>query len=326
MHLTFSERHYISIALKKGSSQTDIANELDRCQSVISRELKRNSGSYRYCHKVADNKALKRHQHKNKAIKLTDQMTEKITIDLRKDWSPEQITGRMKQQKNASVSHQTIYAYIKKDKQNGGDLHQHLRCKKKYRKRGSIKSSTSKIPNRVDIDKRPKSANNCTRIGHFEADTVMGKNNRGAILTLDERITKLRLAMPLPNKQALGTAHGIIEVLKPIKKLVKSITFDNGTEFASHEKVASKIGCKTYFARPYHSWERGQNENANGLLRQYFPKGSELDKVNKSEVLTAVHKLNNRPKKCLGFKTPYEEFKKRTRIDVKKLIDYAFMT
>jgi len=145
-------------------------------------------------------------------------------------------------------------------------------------------------------------------------------------VTLDERKSKLRLAFPVTNKTAEAVTGGIIALLDGFKDGVHTVTFDNGKEFAKHEQVAQTIGCKTYFAKPYHSWERGQNENANGLLRQYFPKAMSLLDVTTQQVLETLHKLNNRPRKCLGFKTPYEVFRELSGMDAEKLVGYALIT
>jgi len=169
-------------------------------------------------------------------------------------------------------------------------------------------------------------ANNRERIGDWEADTIIGKNYQGAIVTLDERKSKLRLAFPLSGKKAQPVLDATVLMLDPIKNFVKTITFDNRKEFTLHEKIAEALGCDTYFAKPYSSWERGQNENANGLLRQYFPKAMELVDVTTKDVFKAIHKLNSRPKKCLGYKTPYEAFEELTGIDIKNLLGYALMT
>ncbi len=155
---------------------------------------------------------------------------------------------------------------------------------------------------------------------------MIGKNHKGAIVTLDERKTKLRLAMPLPGKKAKAVKQAMIGLLKPLKKFVTTLTYDNGKEFVEHEAVAKALSCDSYFATPYHSWERGQNENANGLLRQYFPKAMELDMVHEHEVIIAVDKLNSRPRKCLDYKTPYEAFQELTGMDVRKVMGYALMT
>ncbi|MDT8424910.1 MAG: IS30 family transposase, partial [Methyloprofundus sp.] len=232
-----------------------------------------------------------------------------------------------KQENVISLHHETIYQHVLADKKAGGELYKHLRHQKKtYRKRYGSAHNRTGIPNRVDIDERPEIANNRERIGDWEADTIIGKNHKGAIVTLDERKSKLRLAFPLAGKKAQGVFEATTFLLDPIKNFVKTITFDNGKEFTLHEKIAKSLECETYFAKPYHSWERGQNENANGLLRQYFPKEMELVDVTIKQVFRAVDKLNSRPKKCLGFKTPYEVFEELTGIDVKNLLGYALMT
>ncbi|MDQ6992620.1 MAG: IS30 family transposase, partial [Mariprofundus sp.] len=189
------------------------------------------------------------------------------------DWSPEQAVCRLKGDGFATVHHETIYQFILTDKKNGGQLHSHLRHQNKtYRKRYGSAHNRNGIVNRVDIDERPKEANNRERIGDWEGDTIIGK------------------------------------------------------VFSFHEQIAKALECNVYFAKPYHSWERGQNENANGLLRQYFPKSMSLLDVTEKEVLEAVHKLNSRPRKCLGFKTPYGVFERNTGINMRAVFEIALMT
>jgi IS30 family transposase len=326
-HLSLEERYYIEIEKKLGTSLNKIAQALGRAQSTLSRELKRNMGQRGYRHKQADRFADERPANKAKAIKLTDEVKRLIHGYLEDDWSPEQIAGRLKTEGVIELHHETIYQFVLADKQAGGELYKHLRHQNKtYRKRYGSAHNRTGIPNRVDIDERPEVANNRARIGDWEADTIIGKNHKGAIVTLDERQSKLRLAMPLPGKKAHPVAEAIVALLSPIQAFVKTLTFDNGKEFAQHEVIAQALECETYFAKPYHSWERGQNENANGLLRQYFPKTMELLDITAQAVFKAVHKLNSRPRKCLGFKTPYEAFKQATGIDVENLMGYALMT
>jgi len=326
-HLSLEERHYIEIELKKGTSRKQIAESLQRDYGTISREIKRNTGKRGYRHKQAHRMAMERHKMKPKAIKMTDEIKAYIREKIQQEWSPEQIAGRLKRDKNIPLHHETIYQYLLTDKQTGGQLYKHLRHQgKPYRKRYGSSNNRTGIPNRTGIEERPEAANNRERIGDWEGDTMIGKNHKGAIVTLDERKTKLRLACPLNAKTAKETSEGIITLLRPLKNLVKTITFDNGKEFASHEKIAETLECKTYFANPYHSWERGQNENANGLLRQYFPKARELVNIQFKQVLDAVDKLNSRPRKCLDYQTPYEVFEKLTGINVRKLIGYALIT
>jgi len=326
-HLSLAERYYIEIEKKAGRPMNKIAQALGRSQSTISRELSRNIGQRGYRHKQADRLTKERHMDKPKAIKMTEAIKQQIKYYLEQDWSPEQIAGRLKYENTFSLHHESIYQYVLADKQTGGTLYQHLRHQNKtYRKRYGSAHNRTGIQNRVDIDERPEVANQRQRVGDWEADTIIGKNHKGAIVTLDERQTKLRLAAPLPGKKAQSVKEAMIELLHPIWKFVKTITFDNGKEFTLHESIAKALSCKTYFAKPYHSWERGQNENANGLLRQYFPKSMNLVDVTFRMVMEAVDKLNSRPRKCLGFKTPYEVFEEATGLDMKNLPGYALTT
>ena len=218
------------------------------------------------------------------------------------------------------LHHESIYRYLLKDKANGGLLYQHLKHQgRSYRKCYGYAHNRTGIPNRVDIDQRPEAVNNREVFGHWEADTIIGKTHKGAIVTLDERISKLRLAYPLNSKHKNGVSAAINTLLQPVKNFVHSITYDNGKEFAGHGQINKSIDCKSYFAKPYHSWERGQNEDANGLLRQYFPKTMSLINITYDEVKIAIDKLNSRPRKCLGFKTPYQVFFERTGIDDRQL-------
>ena len=326
-HLSSEERHYIEIELKNGISQNKIAEKLGRSQSSLSRELARNKGLRGYRHQQAHRMAQQRHQEKNKAVKLTEDIKRQITNYIRLDWSPEQVAGRLQKDGEIKLHHETIYQFIANDKRNEGTLYKHLRHQKKtYRKRYGSAHNRTGIPNRVGIEERPAVANNRERVGDWEADTIIGKNHKGAIATLDERKTKLRLAVPLPGKKAKAVKQAMIDALMPLKKFVKTITYDNGKEFVQHEEVAKALKCVSYFATPYHSWERGQNENANGLLRQYFPKSMELNNVTEKEVIKAVDKLNSRPRKCLGYRTPYEVFKELTGVDAREVMGYAFIT
>jgi len=227
-HLSLEERHYIEIERKKGVSMNRIGKSLDRGQSTISREIKRNTGLRNYRHNQANHLASQRHHEKPKAMKLTDKIKKMINGYLEQDWSPEQIAGRLKHDAIISLHHETIYQYVLADKANGGKLYLHLRHQtKKYRKRyGSSRTSNSAgIPDRIDIDQRPAAADNRERLGDWEADTIIGKNHQGAIVTLDERVSKLRLAAPLQGKKAAPLTDAVIAILKPIKKFVLTIAF-----------------------------------------------------------------------------------------------------
>jgi IS30 family transposase len=326
-HLSLAERHYIEIERKAGTSMNQIAGALGRSQSTLSREIKRNTGLRGYRHQQANALAEQRHKNKPKAVKLTDELMPLIDGYLKQDWSPEQIAGRLENEGIIKLHHETIYQYILADKKTGGTLYKHLRHQNKtYRKRYGSAHNRTGIPNRVGIEQRPPEANERKRVGDWEADTILGKHHKGAIMTLDDRKSKLRLAAPLQSKKAQDVKQAAIALLQPIQPFVKSITFDNGKEFSLHEAIAEALGCDTYFAQPYHSWERGQNENANGLLRQYFPKAMELVNIAMKQVFEAVDKLNSRPRKCLGFKTPYEVFEELTGVNIKNLMGYALIT
>jgi IS30 family transposase len=326
-HLSLAERHYIEIQRRAGMSMNRIAKVLGRSQSTLSREISRNTGQRGYRHKQAHGLAGQRHKNKPKAVKLSEEIKALITGYLKQDWSPEQIAGRLAKEGIIKLHHETIYQYILANKKAGGTLYKHLRHQKKtYRKRYGSAHNRTGIPNRVDIEQRPQEANERKRVGDWEADTIIGKNRKGAIITLDERKSKVRFAAPLQSKKAQHVKQAAIALLQPIKRFVETITFDNGKEFSLHESMAKALGCDTYFARPYHSWERGQNENANGLLRQYFPKSMELVNVDRKQVLVAVDKLNSRPRKCLGFKTPYEAFEQLTGVNIRNQTGYALIT
>ena len=326
-HLSLAERYYIQVEWKKKTPQSKIAEAIGRSQSTISRELKRNISKKGYRHKQADSFAHERLASKAKAVKMTEEMKYIVSVCIQNDWSPEQISVRLSEEGLSSVHHETIYQYILSDKKNGGQLYRRLRHqRKKYRKRYGSAHNRTGIPDRQGIEERPAEVNARERVGDWEADTIIGKNHKGAVITIDERKSKLRLAAPILGKKAKYVKEAMTALLSPVKEFVRTITFDNGKEFVLHKEIAEEIECDTYFAKPYHAWERGQNENANGLLRQYFPKNMELLDVTAQQVVSAVDKLNSRPRKCLNFKTPYEVFEKLTGIDVRKIMGYALMT
>jgi IS30 family transposase len=238
---------------------------------------------------------------------MTRPMIARITKDLSQQWSPEQIQGRLLDDGLDAVCPSSIYNFIKRDKVNGGSLHKNLRHKK-YKRRTGSPDARGQICNRISIDERPAIVDKKVRLGDWEADTVIGKGHKGVLVTLSERVSKLNLIAHVPTKHAEGVTEAIIAMLKPYKKELHTITFDNGKEFAYHEKIAEALSVDTYFAHPYRSWERGLNENHNGLIRQYLPKDQPLDKVTKKQVVDIQTRLNQRPRKLLGFKTPEEVY------------------
>lgn len=306
-HLTQDERYQIFAYKKAEFSNSYIAKELSRNVSTIKRELARNSGLRGYRPQQAQTFALDRHREKPKAVKMTGSMIKRIKQGLKQQWSPEQIQGRLRKEKLNAVCPKTIYDFIAQDKACGGDLHKNLRHKK-YKKRTGSPDKRGQICNRVSIDERPAIVDKKIRIGDWEADTVIGKGHKGVLVTLSERVSKLNLIAHVPSKHADGVTEAIIAMLEPYRGELHTITFDNGKEFAYHEQIAQALDVETYFAHPYHSWERGLNENHNGLIRQYLPKGQALDKVTTKQIIDIQTKLNQRPRKLLGYKTPEEVY------------------
>ncbi len=310
-HLTQEERYQIHAYKKAEFSNLDIAQELGRHVSTIKRELSRNTGLRGYRPQQAHCLAQHRHQTKPKPIKMTTPMIKRIKTGLIQQWSPEQIQGRLLEEGLDAVCPTTIYLFISRDKANGGDLHTHLRHKKYKRRTGSV-DTRGQICNRISIEQRPSIVDEKRRIGDWEADTVIGKGHRGVLVTLSERYSKLNLIAHVPTKHAEGVTEAIIAMLEPYREQLHTLTFDNGKEFAFHEQIANALNVETYFAHPYHSWERGLNENHNGLIRQYLPKDQPLDKVTRKQVVDIQNRLNQRPRKLLGYRTPeevYEEMK-----------------
>ena len=303
--LTYEQRCQISALMKSGCSQRKIAMTIGTTQSTVSRELGRNAGARGYRHKQAQVKTQQRRAEAVQRTKMTSVMVKTIESKLRIEWSPEQISGWLLNDREELISHESIYLHIWADKQAGGDLYTHLRRQgKKYDKRRNGKSTRGQIKNRVSIDDRPKVVEDKSRIGDWEIDTVIGKGHSGALVTIVERVTKLTVSSRVNSKSAADVTRATIALLKPYEDVVHTITADNGKEFAYHEEISKALSVDVYFAHPYSSWERGLNENTNGLLRQYFPKNTDFKKVEQIEVRRAVRRLNSRPRKDLDFKTP----------------------
>lgn len=325
-HITEKQRYTISAMKKQGYSNTEIAEVIGKDKSTIGRELNRNSDKRNGVYKaeLAQNKAKKRHKDKPKPIKFTQEIKAFVDEKIKDDWSPEEISGRAKLNGIPCVSHERIYQYIWQDKKDCGGLYMHLRRQgKKYRKRGSLKDSRGVIKNRISIDERPAIVEQKNRFGDLEIDTVIGKNHKGALLTINDRFTSLVWIRKLNGKHAEPLTKKVIEALMPMKSLLHTTTGDNGKEFAGHEQIAEKLNLDFYFAHPYHSWERGANENTNGLIRQYFPKGSSFEDITDEQVAYVQSKLNNRPRKRLGYLTPLEYFYKFVRNKLNKKVAFA---
>ena len=306
--LTEDERYQIYEDKFMGLSHRQIAKKLSRHHSTISREIARNKGLRGYRPRQAHQFAQQRHLLKPKHIKMTADVQRLVTKQIKKDWSPEQIQGRLKREGCPMVCHSTIYRFIQDDKADGGKLYKHLRHPKPYKKRTGKPEARGQIIGRISIDERPDIVDQKARLGDWEADTVIGKGHKGVLVTLAERVSKKTLIARVQSKHAEGVTTAIVRLLKSEKNNLHTITFDNGKEFAYHKQITEALGVDSYFAHPYQSWERGLNENHNGLIRQYLPKGMPLDQVTDADVRAIQDKLNNRPRKALGYKTPNEVY------------------
>lgn len=304
--LTQEQRYQIYALQKTGHSRKEIAEVIGVHKSTVSREVRRNRGQRGYRPQQAPKLAMERRPKASPRISA-ETWTVVETL-LRQDWSPEQISGRLKKEQRICISHEWIYQYILKDKQGGGDLYQHLRCQKKRRKRYGKYDRRGKLPNCRSIEERPTIVNQRKRLGDWEADTLMGKHHKPALVTLTERKSRFTLLGKVPQRSAQAVEDQIHHLLLPLQDKVLTLTSDHGKEFAHHEQIAQLLQLKFYFAHPYAAWERGTNENTNGLLRQYFPKHHDLQKVSRQEMDQAMSRLNFRPRKSLRFKTPFEVF------------------
>ena len=314
--LDFEKRCQICGLWKAGYNQSEIAKEIGVHKSTISREFRKNItfvrtalGSWQYKPSYAQEYTNERHKKKRKHVKFIKEIEGFVREKLLQEWSPEQISGYAKRHHLFSVSHERIYQFILADKEEGGNLYKHLRHQhKKYRKRYGSPQRQGPIKNRVMIDDRPEIVNAKQRLGDWEIDTIIGKQHKKAIVTLVERVSKKTLIGQVGTKQADFVRAQVIRLLNSFKPYVLSITADNGGEFSQHEQIAATLETHVYFAHPYHSWERGLNENTNGLIRQYIPKGKDFDELTNTDIIKIQERLNDRPRKSLGYATPNEIF------------------
>ena len=312
-HLTRDHRIMIYTVKLKGLNQTQIAKTVGCSQPTVSRELKRNRGKRGYRFKQASLFAQKRRSQASSRSSLSKEKITYISQKIVQKWSPEQIAQRMKQDEGKGVSHETIYSFLKKDKEKGGELYKHLRCQRKKRKRYAKTSKTRGIlKDRVSIDQRPQEASLDKKFGHLEADLMIDKNHKKAFLTIVDKKTRLAFIKLVSGKKSDEVCSTLITLLTPYKKILKTLTLDNGKEWGRFKMIEKKLGLKVYFADPYCAWQRGLNEQTNGLIRQYFPKKTDFRAVSSKEVDKVMKELNSRPRKCLGFETPLEAFKTLT--------------
>ena len=310
-HLTQEQRYHIQAYKSIGYKNKDIAKEIGVHPSTISRELKRNRGKLTgdYFAFEAHEKYKKREQKQSSQanLKLTPTNIDLIKKYLIQDYSPEQISATLKLRHNVTISYVSIYSFIYENRLNGGELYKHLRQKGKRRVKYS-KARKGRIANRVSIEIRPTIVDEKSRVGDFEADTIIGKGKQGAIVTIvDRKSMYVKISLPV-SKRANIVASEIIRLLGRFKSKVHTITTDNGLEFAHHETISKKLKCDYYFCHPYSSWERGLNENINSLIRQYIPKGSSFKELSAKDIKRIENRLNHRPRKSLGWRTPYEVF------------------
>jgi len=305
--LAKEQRYQKSAFAQQGPSQTGIARVVGVDKSTIGRELRRNAGVNGYDPERADRLARRRRKDKVKP-KIRDALWAAVDDLLRQDWSPEQIGLRLRKDGYDSVSHTWLYHRIRQDRARGGDLHRHLRIRKRRRRAYGKPDGRGVLANRTSIEQRPESANRRLRLGDWELDTMVGRGGRSALVTMVDRKSRLCLIGKSPDRRADSVATAIVNTLAGHACPVPTLTSDNGKEFARHQVVASVLDADFYFANPYASWERGTNENANGLIRQYFKKGCNIDTITGEEIERVMDRLNNRPRKCLGMKTPNEAF------------------
>ena len=303
--VTYEDRITIKVLLDQGKSNVEIAAVIGKHKSTIGREISRNCGGRGYRFKQADRFAKARELAKHQAYKVTPSLWNDIQSKLELKWSPEQISCRFRLEGKQTLSPETIYKLIYKDKKDGGQVWRHLRRAHRHRKprisreerRGNLKDITT-------IDQRPKNVENRKIKGHWERDTMIGANNKSAILVLTDRKSRFNKFSKLKGKKSDKVAAATIKALKGLP--IASVTNDRGKEFADHKTVSKKLGIQVYFCDPYSSCQRGTNENRIGILRQYFPKGTDLSLLKSSEIKKVETEINNRPMKCLDWKTPYE--------------------
>jgi transposase, IS30 family len=322
-HLTSEQRYTISVMLQNGHSQREIAEIIGKDKSTISREIRRNRDKRNgvYKSKLAQKNYNKRQKEKPKKKHFTEEIKIYVEGKLSEDYSPEQIYGRAKIEGIKCVSHERIYQHIWADKHQGGELYIHLRRRnKRYRKRGNLRDNRGMIKDRISIDKRPKIVEEKKRFGDFEIDTIIGKNKKGAILTINDRWSSKVWIKKLEGKFAKPLSEKAVEVLYSIKELIHTITGDNGKEFADHKTISKQLEIDFYFAHAYHSWERGANENTNGLIRQYIPKKTDFSTITDEYIEYVQNKLNHRPRKRLNFLSPNEIYNKFVKSNTNKKV------
>ena len=307
--LTPGERYILAALRKQGFNQSQIARALDRHRSTISRELSRNSSRLRghYRPSKAQERTNGRRSRSRRNLRFTARDFTRVDELLCQQWSPEQVAGYLGRVGQLTISHETIYRHVWRDKAAGGLLHTHLRgARKRRRKRYGSYDSRGKLAGKRHISERPAAVETRHQLGHWEIDTVMGSGSKDCIVTMVERKTGLLLIGKLEDRTTASLNRRVIYLINRHQGVFETITSDNGTEFHDYKGIEDRTQATFYFARPYHSWERGSNENANGLIRQYLPRGTSMAAVSQQLCNSIARKLNNRPRKRHGFRTPLE--------------------
>lgn len=309
-HLTKEQRYQIKAYLKCSKSKSFIAEALSVNKTTIYREIRRNSTKRGFYNPDYAQELSTERKERFKRTRKFDDATKRIVRKYieKEQWSPEQIVGYCKSHNIPMVSHERIYIYIREDKMNGGNLYKHLRHKLKHRKR-PVGGKQVIIKDKVSIDLRSDVINNKERFGDWEIDLIVGKDNKGAIVTIAERTTAFFMMRKLTyGKNAKKLAEKVVSMLLPYKNFVHSITSDNGSEFAYHKIISEKLKTQFFFAHPYSSWERGLNEYTNKLIRQYIPKKTKFEEYNELQIKNIQYKINRRPRKKLNFENPKKIF------------------
>jgi IS30 family transposase len=307
--LTPEERYMLAALRRQGLNKSQIARALGRHRSTVCREVRRNStradGHYRAFTAQERTNGRRSRSRRNRRFTACDlALVEEL---LCRQWSPEQVAGHLRRLGQLVISHETIYRHVWRDKKRGGLLYTHLRgARKRRRKRYGAYDSRGRLAGKRMISERPAEVETRERVGHWEADTVAGAVSKDCVVTLVERKTGLVLIGKLADRTARSLSRRAVSLMRRRGARFETVTADNGTEFHDYQRIEGLTGAAFYFARPYHSWERGSNENANGLIRQYLPKGVSMEGLSQHQCNAIARKLNTRPRKRLGFKTPLE--------------------
>ena len=311
-HITREDRDKISVLQSSGMKQAEIAKEIGRSKSAISKELNKETSVFyrgKYIASQSHENVQRNWKESHKRKRMDDSEIQEYVIEkIKLGWTPSQIAGRIFQDISKKVSHETIYMWIYRERP---DLTEYLPRKQAGRKKRNYANKSRKvhIPNRTDIDLRPKEADQREIFGHFEADTIVSKKSPAALLVTADRASRKTRIKKLTRKTAEQASNAIIFALKNFNTTnLSTITYDNGSEFCYHEKVNQELGTKSFFCKPYHSWEKGMIENINGLIRRFFPKGTDFDTITEDEIQQVEDWINNRPMKILGWKTPNEKY------------------